>query len=143
MVINAQRPMIGLCAGFRADGMDPVQTLTRCSRGGAACGRVLLRIVAYPSVAVPTGLGAQRGVGVPDDHDLHAVVALGRLGDKSLLPDALQSREGAQPAAAAGQHRRLRPLRVRRLMRVCDRSQENWWSALDPCLSSSDANSMP
>ena len=32
-------------------------------------------------------------LGVPEDHALHAVVAIGRLGDKTSLPEALQARE--------------------------------------------------
>lgn len=36
---------------------------------------------------------ARARLGIPDDHDLHAVVTIGRRGDKSVLPEALQARE--------------------------------------------------
>lgn len=36
---------------------------------------------------------ARAALGVPDDHDLHAVVAIGRPGPRDLLPEALQARE--------------------------------------------------
>jgi nitroreductase len=36
---------------------------------------------------------ARELLGVPNDHELHAVVALGRRGEASLLPPALQERE--------------------------------------------------
>lgn len=36
---------------------------------------------------------AREVLGVPEDHAMHAVVALGRRGDPSLLPPALQERE--------------------------------------------------
>lgn len=36
---------------------------------------------------------ARRALAIPDDHALHAVVAIGRRGDKTLLPEALQQRE--------------------------------------------------
>lgn len=36
---------------------------------------------------------AREVLGVPEDHALHAVVALGRRGDASLLPEALRERE--------------------------------------------------
>jgi nitroreductase len=36
---------------------------------------------------------ARAALGVPDDHAIEAVVAIGRLGDKSVLPEALQARE--------------------------------------------------
>lgn len=35
----------------------------------------------------------RRALGVPDDHALHAVVAIGRRGDPALLPEALRTRE--------------------------------------------------
>lgn len=40
---------------------------------------------------------ARAVLGVPDDHAIEAVVAIGRLGDKAVLPQALQDRE--QPSA--------------------------------------------
>jgi nitroreductase len=36
---------------------------------------------------------ARRNLGVPPGHELHAVVAIGRRGDKSVLSEALQARE--------------------------------------------------
>lgn len=36
---------------------------------------------------------ARANLGVPADHALHAVIAVGRRGDKSVLPEALQARE--------------------------------------------------
>jgi len=36
---------------------------------------------------------ARQALAVPEDHALHAVVAIGRHGDKALLPEALQARE--------------------------------------------------
>lgn len=36
---------------------------------------------------------ARRTLGVPPDHAVEAIVAIGRLGDKSLLPEPLQARE--------------------------------------------------
>lgn len=35
----------------------------------------------------------REGLGVPEDHALHAVVAIGQRGEASLLPEALQARE--------------------------------------------------
>lgn len=36
---------------------------------------------------------ARRVLGIPADYDLHAVIAIGRRGDKDALPEALQARE--------------------------------------------------
>lgn len=36
---------------------------------------------------------ARAALGVPANHDLHAVIAIGRRGDKSMLPEELQARE--------------------------------------------------
>lgn len=36
---------------------------------------------------------ARASLGVPDDYQLHAVIAIGRRADKSVLPEALQPRE--------------------------------------------------
>jgi nitroreductase len=40
---------------------------------------------------------ARATYGVPDGFDLHAAVAIGRRGDKSQLPEALQAREAPSP----------------------------------------------
>jgi nitroreductase len=37
---------------------------------------------------------ARASLGVPVDYQLHAVIAIGRRGDKAVLPEALQAREG-------------------------------------------------
>ena len=36
---------------------------------------------------------ARAALGIPADYELHAVIAIGRRGDKSVLPEALQARE--------------------------------------------------
>ena len=36
---------------------------------------------------------ARRGLGIPEDHALHAIIAIGRRGDKAALSEALRSRE--------------------------------------------------
>ena len=39
----------------------------------------------------------RQALNVPEDYAIHAVVAVGKLGDKAQLPEALQQREGPSP----------------------------------------------
>ena len=73
---------------------------------GAACENLLLQATALDLVAHPMGgfdaEALRRALAVPEGHDLLAVVAVGRPGDPSQLPEPLRERELAS-------HRRQPP----------------------------------
>jgi nitroreductase len=79
-------------------GKDELQpNATHAFDAGAAWGYLALQVTLAGWYA--HGIGgfdrdkARAQLAIPDDYQLHAVVAIGRLGDKSLLPEALQARE--------------------------------------------------
>jgi nitroreductase len=70
---------------------------THAFDAGAAWGHLALQISLSGWFA--HGIGgfdrdaARAALGVPEGYSLHAVIAIGKLGDKALLPEALQARE--------------------------------------------------
>ena len=83
---------------WTAPGQSEAQpNLTHAFDAGAAWGHLALQVSLAGWHA--HGMGgfdrelARSTLGVPADHALHAVIAIGRRGDKALLPEALQARE--------------------------------------------------
>lgn len=83
---------------WQAPGSDaPAPNLTHAFDAGAAWAYLALQ--ATLSGWHAHGIGgfdrdaARAALAIPDDYQLHAVIALGRRADKSVLPEALQARE--------------------------------------------------
>ena len=83
---------------WQAPGQDaPAPNLTHAFDAGAAWAYLALQATLAGWYA--HGIGgfdrdaARAALGIPDDHELHAVIAIGRRGDKAVLPEALQARE--------------------------------------------------
>ncbi|MFT7773773.1 nitroreductase family protein [Roseateles sp.] len=83
---------------WQAPGKDEAgPNVTHAFDAGAAWGHLALQ--ASLAGWATHGIGgfdrdkARVSLGIPDDYQLHAVIAIGRQGEKTVLPEALQARE--------------------------------------------------
>lgn len=77
--------------------LEPQPNITHAFDAGAAWAHLALQVELAGWHAHAIGGfdrdQARRVLAVPADHELHAVIAIGRRGDKDALPQALQARE--------------------------------------------------